>query len=557
MDMVIFEQNKPLVLEALEEGEFDYIDAASEVYETEFFRFIKAEKILQALSETYPTPRKKEDVPLWLYIASNLSMRLHGVHAFHAYPMVVSVGGMLNAFGPQAGRKLTHPDTGDTTLCCEGFNNKNHYDRQTPCDPDYLRKMAKDTEAEALMSWFGDEVVRAFRSQQAFDQEGIFIGDASYLFVPDNPNYEGSVKLLFDQHNHPVSKEAYKKMTGEQKTECQWRRCYKMVTLLHTRRDLDFFLFVSLKVISGKDHECPVLYGLVNKFVEVVGQGVMKRLILDRGFLDGKAISRCKKELGIDVLIPLRRNMDLYEDAKILFQQPEVDWLCFERPKPEPKTPARPRPKAVVKREQKRQKKLKKLKQNKPAPPPEKILVKTDVAAIGEFRSWSSCSVPLTVIANREHYADGHQKQWFLVDTKQPQDPRQSRLEYHLRTSIEERYRQLKCFCDLTNFTSRSFSMVVNQVTFIMLAYNLLQLHLLRKHRQELNRKTPPRIRQQLLPSDSYIIVYWQNYYGLFSTYEYTEILVNLTEEARKKVAQKSRRLRRELDESMKNPRPP
>ena len=33
MDLVIFEQNKPLVLKALRSGEFDYIEAASEVFE--------------------------------------------------------------------------------------------------------------------------------------------------------------------------------------------------------------------------------------------------------------------------------------------------------------------------------------------------------------------------------------------------------------------------------------------------------------------------------------------------------------------------------------------
>jgi len=39
------------------------------------------------------------------------------------------------------------------------------------------------------MKWFCDDVVRVFRKQRAFDKEGIFIGDGSYLFVPDNPNY--------------------------------------------------------------------------------------------------------------------------------------------------------------------------------------------------------------------------------------------------------------------------------------------------------------------------------------------------------------------------------
>ena len=40
MDMVIFEENKPFVLEALGNGEFDYMEAASEVVEADFFRFI-------------------------------------------------------------------------------------------------------------------------------------------------------------------------------------------------------------------------------------------------------------------------------------------------------------------------------------------------------------------------------------------------------------------------------------------------------------------------------------------------------------------------------------
>ena len=184
MDCVIFEQNKPLVLKALRSGEFDYIEAASEVFETDFFRFIKARTILDRLSETYPTPRKREDVPLWLYVASNLSMRLHGVHSFHSYPMVVRCGGMLSAFGPKAGRKVTHPDTGEVTMACEGFNKKNHYDRETPCDQDFLRKVAKDTDADALMRWFCDDVVN---------------GSACHFHIQSGPAF-----LKHDQktHNH-------------------------------------------------------------------------------------------------------------------------------------------------------------------------------------------------------------------------------------------------------------------------------------------------------------------------------------------------------------------
>jgi hypothetical protein len=557
MDLVIFEENKPFVLQSLAKGDFDYIESASEVYEADFFRFIKARTILDKLADTYPTPRKKEDVPLWFYISSNLSMRLHGVHSFNAFPMVVRSGGMLNAFGPKAGRKVVHPDNGDVTIACEGFNNKNYYDRETPCDQDFLRKVSKDTDADALMRWFCTDVVRILRSSRAFDKEGIFIGDASYLFVPDNPNYEGSVKLLFDERNHPVSSKQYEKMPDEQKAHCQWRRSYKMVTLLHTNRAQDFYFFVAVKVVPGNDHECPILYELVKQFVTIVGKGVMKRLILDRGFLDGEAISICKEEYGIDILIPIRRNMDIYEDAMALFRFAEVDWVRCEEPEGEATEPIRLKPKAVVNREKKRQEKLWKIKQEEPAIPPEKTLLYREAAVIDQFRSWSSCTVPLSVVANKEIYADGHEKIWLLIDTKDVGDPQEGGKEYHLRIAIEERYRQVKCFIDLAKFTSRAFSMVVNQVVFTMLAYNLLQLHLLRQRRKELNQKILPHIRQQLLPSDNHIIVYCQNYYALFRPFELVQFVVELAEEPRKKIAQKCRRIGRELNTLMNNPRAP
>jgi hypothetical protein len=557
MDLVLFEQNKPLVLRALGDGDFDYIEAASEVFETEFFRFIKGKKILDQLSQSYPSPRKKEEVPLWVYVASNLSMRLHGVHSFNSYPLMVRAGGMLNAFGPRAGRKVSHPDSGDITIVCEGFNRKNHFDRETPCDQDFLRKVAKDTDAEALMKWFCDDVQRVFRNHGVFDEEGIFIGDGSYLFVPDNPNYEGSVRLLFDEHHHPISLEQYKELSDERKLRCQWRRCYKMVTLLHTNRALEFFIFVAVRVVPGNEHECSILYELVREFAQGAGSGVMKRLIVDRGFIDGEEISRCKKDYGIDILIPVRRNMDIYGDAMALFQLPEVEWVhCKEAPA-EMRKLARPRPKAIVKREKKRQEKLKQIKEAKPSLPLEKTLVKTETAAIGQFTSWQPCTVPLSVVANREHYADGHEKIWLLIDTKEVHNPCQAREDYHLRTATEERYRQLKCFADLTSFTSRAFSMVANQVVFSMLSYNLLQLYLLRQARKDLNKKIPPRIRQQLLPSDNHIIVYWKNYYALFTPLEFAGTIATLGEQARKKIAEKSRRLRRELNGAMTNPRAP
>src|SRR2546425_6569608 len=97
-------------------------------------------------------------------------MRFHGVHQFNAYPYVVRAGGMVQAFGPKMGQKAIHPDTGDITLSCEGFNEKNDYDRQTPCDQDYLRKMARRTDADLLHQWFNRDVTGTARADKPGNQ---------------------------------------------------------------------------------------------------------------------------------------------------------------------------------------------------------------------------------------------------------------------------------------------------------------------------------------------------------------------------------------------------
>lgn len=445
------------------------------------------------------------------------------------------------------------------TLSCNGFNNKNSYDRQTPCDQDYLRKLARATEPEQLHQWFNKNVMQVLKQHKAFDPEGIFLGDASYLFVPDNPNYENSVRMLFDEHNHPVDS---KKITAEQRERCQWRRCYKMVSLVHTNRSGDYFLYAGLAVVTGHKHEGPVLWGLVDEFVEAVGQGVMKRLILDRGFIDGEQIGRCKQKHGIDILIPLKKNMDLYQDVLGLVREKKVKFAPYSPPPPKPASDPKPThvPQEIRQREKKRQKTLKQRKDPAPALPADKVLVRSEIACITDFRTWSSCPVPLNVTVNREHYADGHADIWVLVDTEDSDKRgRQTcrRDDYRLRTGIEERHRQLKCFVDLTDFTSRKFSLICNQVIFVALAYSLTQLFLLRIKRSDLNRHTQPRLRHQLMPTDSVIIVYYNNRFALFTSAEYTELLLTLSAEAGKKILEKIRRLRRDLEQELKLVRAP
>jgi hypothetical protein len=552
-----FERNDAYVIEAFRQGEFDYLEGVGEVCEADFFRALTQRKVLEKLAATYPSPCQKHEVPLWVYISSDISMRFHGVHPFHAFPYVVRSGGLVQAFGPQMGHRAVHPQTGDVSLRCEGFNDKNQYDRQTPCDPDYLRKMARRTDAQLLQAWFNRDVVGIFKQHHAFDREGIFIGDASYLFVPDNPRYEGSSVMLFDEHNHPVGGQ---KLTPQQRARCTWRRCYKLVSLIHTNRAAEFFLYAGLVVTAGQDHECPLLYRLVEEFVQEQGRGVMKRLILDRGFLDGAQIGRCKRDWGIDVLIPVRHNMEIFQDVVGLAQAGQ---LSFQPWAPSVSTPPPipvHRPDRIRKREEARQKTLARKKAHAPAPDPKALStqrVRSEVAAVNGLETFSTCPVPLNALVNREVYADGHVEYWVLIDTAPIHDPIRTRQEYGLRPTIEERHRQLKCFSDLESFTSRAFPLIVNQVVFVLLTYSLLQWFLLRIRRKELNPKTRTRTLELLRPTLTVIVIYYQNYMAFLTPLQHQELVLTLSEPARKKILAKTRRLRRSLAHALDHARPP
>jgi len=141
------------------------------------------------------------------------------------------------------------------------------------------------------------------------------------------------VRLFFDEHNHPVSKERAEKMTPAERGRCQWRRCYKVVFLLHCDHAGERFVVAGLKVLRGNQKvlrgnqkvlrgnqkvlrgnqkvlrgnqaEGPALWELVDTFVETAGPGVVKTLMVDRGFIEGPQIGRLKTDYGVDTELTL------------------------------------------------------------------------------------------------------------------------------------------------------------------------------------------------------------------------------------------------------------
>ena len=575
MDLLACEHDRPFVLKALRHGEIDYLEPVTEAVEADLFRHLLRRQILDRLAESYPTPRKKQEVPTWLYLASEISLKLHGSQSYHAYPRLLRSGGLIDALGPElGGRKSRHPETGEVTLACPGFNRKNDYDRQTPCDQDFLRKFARDTDVERRHAWFNREVPRLLRSLKLFDEEGLFIGDASYLFVPDNPRYENSDRLWFDEHDHPVDSAEVDVKDGRY----QLRRCYKLVSLIHVNRQLELFFVVAARVVGGRRHECPLLWELAEGFVRAVGPGVMRMLIVDRGLIDGPRMGRLKQRHRVDSLVPVRSNMDLYADAIALTRLPGFQWEPYRRRAAEaPELPPPPKPARVEKREANRQQTLaqRRAEARPPIPSPDgpnppkdglnpaiakppSLGLPHTLLGIGRgMLSWSNCPVPLTAVINREVDEHHEHEDWVLVTTAAALSAQQLRASYDLRSAIEERHRQYKCFWDLARMHSRAFSLVVNQVLFVLLAYTLLQAHLLLRQRQRLNGLTRTTILGRLAPTLDVVAVYYQQRFCLLSLPEFARILLTLDEAARQKLLKKIRQFKKDLDGLLVNPRPP
>lgn len=128
-----------------------------------------------------------------------------------------------------------------------------------------------------------------------------------------------------------------------------------------------------------------------------------------------------------------------------------------------------------------------------------------------------------------------------------------------MRTDIEERHRQLKCFYDLTGFRSRSFDAITAQVVFVRLADTLRQWQLWRLQRTAWAGLSPPSIEEELSIHQQWIVIYFPCAYAQLPLVTFTRELLELEPAARARALAKVR----QLEESMLapvaplRPRPP
>lgn len=222
---------------------------------------------------------------------------------------------------------------------------------------------------------------------------------------------------------------------------------------------------------------------LVERLLSVVGKKV-KRLIVDRGFLSGKWVAELKGK-GIDTVIGLKTDMDLYTDMLSLVSEPETVWLPAELPK---------------------------YGTGKPAP------TARHIAYVSELETWDSCSVPLAGIVIRDTYTDKVVYQC-VVTTDLEAEPEQIHEWIRSRWQIEETFMQTSRYGGLNNIGSCRKAVGAAIAHFVLLAYTLLRLFAREEASDGLDFR-----RMAAFPGVE-LVAYWKDYYAIILASELMQII--------------------------------
>lgn len=488
----IYHKDQKRVLECLKNGDIEYVDSTQWSFADEFLCFVLQLKFFDFADETYPNPRKVNYVPVWFLIASQFVLRLHNSHAYNDLRYFLNAGSILTKIGFNA-----------SASGVVGFNDKNTYERKTAIDADTVRKYYRDTESQELRDWYNESVQQWLRGRKVFDHRGIFILDQSHLVVPDNPNYTDAMRMPVDEHGQRYPN--LNQLSEEERKSLVYHPCYALSCLLHVSTSGDLYHIAGYDLGPGNTDELVQAENLLPSFCKM-HPGVMKELIIDRGYISGPFIGKMKQTYNVDVLIPLKSSMSDFQDALVIART--QDWTTTEH--------------EIDKEDG-------------------KLLRKTITTCVKRMDLWQDCPIPLDAyVSETTRWSTSKQAyetyNWVLAATKSYPSEAAAITRYRLRTDVEERFRQLKCFWKIADFTSPALGLMEAQICFILLTYSLLQLYLRRRDLSDLTHRVIQTLRKEESLGKDVVLVYVDDAFGVYNLDDYSLTIIKLDPEPKEKL---------------------
>ena len=214
-------------------------------------------------------------------------------------------------------------------------------------------------------------------------------------------------------------------------------------------------------------------------------------LVNDRGFLSREVLNELKTRRGVDTYIPLRKNMDAYQEAVSLAVSSNA-WSAH--PNKKRKT--------------------------------QKIAFVSDIGPM-----WRSEHPANDVALNTCVVWDTKSGDYFVfVTTDSTKSAKQIIKTYELRPEIEEDYRQLKDFWCLEDFKSTKINVIAFHIVSTLLGYLFFQLYIGTEEGMKWSGKSLPVIMKKYVPPDKpkSVIVYAGQYFAVFQFVEFLHLYASL-----------------------------
>lgn len=229
-------------------------------------------------------------------------------------------------------------------------------------------------------------------------------------------------------------------------------------------------------------------------------------LIADRGFLSRDVLNYLKSNRKVDLYIPARKSMVCFDMAVQIAKEENI-WVNH----------------------------------------PEKKFgnqVVTLIKGLGDY--WCSENISNDVPINACVIWDKEFDTYSVILATDLDMPASKIVKtYHMRPEIEEDYRQIKDFWEIEDFKSTKLHVIAFHIVCVLFGYLFFQLYTMLPDGQQYAGTSLPVLLKRYFPKVlGYLIVYVNDYFGVFSLLEIMELYANVSENIKNILSQQMKNMR-------------
>ncbi len=207
-----------------------------------------------------------------------------------------------------------------TDQMLSGFCYRGYEDKQKPMHKNVLADAVEKLTAEEV-AYILNEAIKRLAERGVFKQSrGHFALDSSDLETTEQYRGAGKKKVTIR-----------KKLPNGQYVEVEeYLYGFKVVVIY----DVQLRLMVAAQVAPINRHESNFTLDLLKQAISNVGEGVIKVLLMDRGFLSGETLWAIKHSYGVDFIIPSKDEMQVTAEARSFRRQKADGTYLFRDERP-------------------------------------------------------------------------------------------------------------------------------------------------------------------------------------------------------------------------------